>query len=259
MFDIGVTQGDIATLTENGVFLYEGLANKRDLTVGSTITFGLLNGMERRLTVEGIYSNDDLPGNYVVSHRLHEQSGADQFDNAVYLSKESGVTESAARGAIASVTDGYPNATLRSRTEYIDSQSAFINQLVNLMYGLLGLAVIIALFSIANSMVLSVHERTRELGLLRAVGTTRPQVRMAVTLEAVLISLLGAVLGLVIGVFFGWSTSVALRKEGWRVFTIPWTSLLLITGLAVVGAVLASLRPAWRASRLDILRAIASE
>jgi putative ABC transport system permease protein len=115
------------------------------------------------------------------------------------------------------------------------------------------------LISIANSIVLSIHERTRELGLLRAVGMTRRQTRAAVSWEAVLIAMLGAVLGLVIGGIFGWSISVTLRNQGLGTFVLPVTSLIVITVLAVVGAVLASLRPAWRAARLDILRAISSE
>ena len=120
------------------------------------------------------------------------------------------------------VSDAYANANLQSRSEYIDDQAAQLDQIVNLMYGLLGLAVVIALFSIANSMALSIHERTRELGLLRAVGMTRRQTRTAVRWESVLIALLGTGLGVLIGIFFGWSISVTIRGGGLATFTIPF-------------------------------------
>jgi putative ABC transport system permease protein len=127
------------------------------------------------------------------------------------------------------------------------------------MYGLLVLAIIIALFSIANSMALSTYERIHELGLLRAVGMTRRQVRAAVRWEAVLVALLGTGLGIIIGVFFGWSISVTIRDAGLGTFTLPVTPLVVIVALAVIGGVVAALRPAHRAARLDVLRAIATE
>jgi putative ABC transport system permease protein len=200
-----------------------------------------------------------MAGPLVVSHALHEQSGLDQFDFSVYIAKAPGVSDTAAETAIARVSGAYPNATLESRSEYIDSQAAQLDQIVNLMYGLLALAVVIALFSIANSMALSVHERTRELGLLRAVGMTRRQTRTLVRWESVLVAILGTGLGLVIGTFFGWSISVTIRDGGLSTFTIPWTSLLLIVVLAIAGGVLATIRPARRAARLDVLHAIAAD
>jgi putative ABC transport system permease protein len=259
VFDLGMVTGSIGALTSDGVLLHDGEAARRHLAVGDTTTLGFLNGMTKQLTVEGTYRKGDMAGNYVITQALHEQTGADQFDFSVFIAKRPGVSDAQAKAAIATVSVAYPNATLRSRNEYIDSQAALVNQFVNLMYGLLGLAVVIALISIANSMVLSIHERTRELGLLRAVGMTRGQIRAAVSWEAVLIALLGASLGLVIGGVFGWSISVTVRKQGLGAFVLPFTSLIVITVLAVVGAVLASLRPARRAARLDILRAISSE
>jgi putative ABC transport system permease protein len=127
------------------------------------------------------------------------------------------------------------------------------------MYGLLALAVLISLINIANSMALSIHERTRELGLLRAVGMTRRQTRRSVRWEAVIIALLGTALGIVIGVFFGWSISVTIRNAGLGAFTLPVTPLIVIAVIAVAGAVIAAIRPAWRAARLDVLRAVANE
>lgn len=196
---------------------------------------------------------------FVVSHALHERSGVDQFDFAVYVAKAPGVSDAAAETAIARVSDAYANAELQSRSEYIDARAAQLDQLVNLMYRLLGLAVVIALLGIANRMALSIYERTREIGLLRAVGMTRGQTRRSVGWESVLISALGAGLGVVIGVFFGWAISVTIRGAGLGVATVPAVALAVVVVLAVLGGVVAAVRPAWRAAHVDVLRAIASE
>jgi putative ABC transport system permease protein len=259
VFDIGMIEGSIAALTPDGVLLDDDEAAGRRLGVGDTLQLTFLNGTTSDLTVEGIYTEDELAGPLVISHALNEQSGSDQLDFSVYVATARGVSDAAARAAIARISDGYPNAELQSRAEYIDSQAASLDQLINLMYGLLGLAVIIALFSIANSVALSIHERTHELGLLRAVGMTRPQTRSAVRWEAVLVALLGTGLGIMIGVFFGWSISVAIGGEGLGTFSMPVIPIVVIALLAVLGGVLASLRPAMRAARLDVLRAIATE
>jgi putative ABC transport system permease protein len=259
LFDIGMVSGSIEGLTAQGVMLDDDEADARGLEVGDRLVFGFLNGTSASLTIEGIYTDEELAGSFLVSHALHEQSGGDQFDFSVYLTAAPGYPDDAVEAALAAVTDGYANARLESRSEYVDSQAAQLDQLVNLMYGLLGLAVIIALFSIANTMALSIHERTHELGLLRAVGMTRRQTRVAVRWEAILIALFGTGLGVTIGVFFGWSISVAIRDEGLGTFALPIPSLLVIVALAVVGGVVAAARPARRAARLDVLRAISTE
>ena len=259
VFDVGMIEGSIEGLTPDGVFLDDDEADARHIGVGDPLDFTFVNGTTHTLTVEGIYTEQDLAGPFVISHALHERSGADQFDVSVYIAKADGVSAAEAEAAVGRVSAAYPNATVRTRSEYVDDQAAQIDQLVNLVYGLLGLAVLIALFSIANSMGLSIYERTRELGLLRAVGMTRHQLRTTVRWESVLVSLLGAGLGALVGIFFGWSISVAIRGSGLSTFTVPVVSLAVIVVLAVLGGVIAATRPASRAARLDILRAIATE
>jgi putative ABC transport system permease protein len=259
LFDIGMLSGSVEGLTTDGILVDDDEAADRGLAVGDHLQFGFLDGSTHDLTVQGIYTEQDLAGPFVISQALHEQTGVDQFDFSVYVAKAKGVSESAAKAAIAAVSDAYPNADLESRSEYIDAQAAQIDPLVNLMYALLALAVIIALVNIANSMALSIHERTRELGLLRAVGMSRHQTRASVAWEAVVVALLGTGLGVVIGVFFGWAISVTIRDEGFDTFTLPWQPIVLIALAAVLGGVLAAARPARRAARLDVLRAIATE
>jgi putative ABC transport system permease protein len=227
--------------------------------MGDTLTLTFLDGVQRTLTVRGIYTNEELAGPLVISHALHEQTKVDQFDVSIFIAKADGVSTTAARDAVASVSDRYPNGTLETRSEYIASQAAQIDPIVNLMYGLLGLAVVIALLSIANSMALSIHERAHELGLLRAVGMTRPQMRRSVGFESFVIATIGTVLGVVIGVFFGWSVSVVIRGAGLGDFALPLATIVVVAVIAIVGGLLAAAKPAWHAARLDVLRAIATQ
>src|SRR5690606_37137921 len=133
-----------------------------------------------------------------------------------------------------------------------------IDMMLNLIYGLLALAVVIALIGIANTLALSVHERTRELGLLRAVGMTRRQLRTAIRWESVLISLLGTALGFGLGLGGAWGITKALADDGVTTFVVPEQQLAVIVGLAVLAGVAAALGPARRAARLNILDAIAT-
>jgi putative ABC transport system permease protein len=259
MFDLDMVSGSIATLTRDGILLDVDAAASRQVDTGDTITWSFLNGTTRDLIVEGTYRNDDMAGQYVVSHALHEITGADQFDISVYAKAADGADPYSVEAALESVAGAYSNADVMSRDEYTEAQAAQYDVIINLMYALLVLAAIIALVNIGNSLVLSIHERTHELGLLRAVGTTRHQTASSVRWEAVLIAVLGTLMGLVIGTFFGWSISVVGRGLEADAFALPIVPLLVIGLIAVVGALVASLRPCWRAAHLDVLRAIASE
>jgi len=148
---------------------------------------------------------------------------------------------------------------VQSKAEYTDAQGAQFDMIVNLMYALLALAAVIALVNIANSLVLSIHERTHELGLLRAVGTTRHQTASSIRWEAVLIAVSGTLVGLLMGAFFGWSVSVVGRGFELGAFAMPVVPLIVIALIAIGGALVAAIRPAWRAAHLDVLQAIASE
>lgn len=258
VFDLDFVDGSAAALTDTGILVDDDEAADRGLRMGDTLTFAFLDGGPRALTVEGIYREDDLAGPFVVSHALHESTGVDQFDIAVYLVRADGISGESARAAIEGVAGDYPNAKVQSRAEYIDDQASEVDQIVNLMYGLLSLAILIALLSIGNSISLSIHERTRELGLLRAVGTTRHQTAATVRGEAGIVALFGTAVGVLVGVCFGWGIAVTLRDDGLGAAAIPVPALVLIATVSVAGGILASLRPAWRAAHLDVLRAIAS-
>ena len=142
---------------------------------------------------------------------------------------------------------------MHTKAEFVDSQSAFVGQILNLLYVLLALSVIVSLFGMVNTLVLSVFERTRELGMLRAVGMTRRQVRRLVRHESVITALIGAGLGLPLGVLLGWAVTHSLDRYGVE-FALPVGSLVAFTLVAVAAGILAAVLPARRAARLDVLR-----
>jgi putative ABC transport system permease protein len=179
------------------------------------------------------------------------------FDANVYVLTRGGPT-AANRASIEKVMKRFPNGELQDRDEFKASQSAQINQFLNLVYALLLFAIFIALFGIANTLGLSIIERRHELGLLRAVGMTRRQLRSSVRWESVIIALLGTLLGLVIGVVFAWAMVKALADQGIDKFSVAPAQLLLIVILAALFGVLAAAFPARRAARLDVLASIRS-
>jgi putative ABC transport system permease protein len=167
-----------------------------------------------------------------------------------------GVSMSAARHAMVRVVANYPTAKLMTEAQFRGSVANMINKLLNLVYVLLAMALVIAFFGIANTLALSVYERTREFGLLRAVGMSRSQVRSTVRWESVLIALLGTTLGAAIGVGFSWALVKASDAQGIRQLVVPMTQLVTIAVFAAVAAVIAATLPARRAAKLNVLDAI---
>ncbi|MGB8860184.1 MAG: FtsX-like permease family protein [Ilumatobacteraceae bacterium] len=259
LFDMQFVSGAVTALDDQGLLVSRDQAGTSHLAMGDTVKIEFLNGTSRTLKVEGIYAKDEMAGAFTISKSLYATSGGDQFDFSVFLIADRGASMSAVESAVRSVVDAYPMSKLETRHGYIESQAAQIDTFVNLVYGLLALAVVVAVFGIANTLSLSVYERTRELGLLRAVGATRAQVRSMVRWESVVTALLGAVQGVVVGTLLGWAVVLALRDQGFGEFIVPYFTLAVVLIVAVVCGVVAATRPASRASRLDVLASIHSE
>jgi len=153
---------------------------------------------------------------------------------------------------------GFPTAEVLNQQELKESREKQVDQLVNLVFALLLLAIVISLFGIANTLALSIHERTRELGMLRAIGMSRRQVRTMVRYEAVITALIGAILGMVLGVIFAFLIAQPLKDEGFTI-SYPIGSLVILLILAALAGVLAAIPPARRASRLDVLESLQYE
>jgi putative ABC transport system permease protein len=209
--------------------------------------------------VQAVYSRQQVAGGNYVLPLAAAANFPQALDIEVFVKLAPGVTTAAARPAVDRVLAAYPNATLMDQAQFKAQQAQQVNQLLNLVYGLLGLAVLIALIGIANTLALSVYERTRELGLLRAVGMTRHQLRVMVRWEALVISLFGAIEGLVLGVLVGWAIVTSMHSQGVTSLVIPVTQLIVITIIAGLAGVVAAIAPSRRAARLDVLQAVTTE
>jgi putative ABC transport system permease protein len=165
----------------------------------------------------------------------------------------------AARPVLQQIADAVPGAELQDVDEYQRAQTSQVDQFLLVVYVLLALALVIATVGVVNTLLLSVTERTRELGLLRAVGMTRRQMRSGIRWESLIIAFVGTITGLVLGLILGGALVRSLKDDGITIFEIPWRPLLVILEITILGAIGAATYPAWRASRLDILAAIATE
>jgi len=261
IFDFGIVAGSPDDLDANGIAVYQERADRDGLSIGDPVPVQFAETGDQELRVAMIFDDNDLiqGTKYLIGRAAYEANFADQFDLQVFVIKNPDVTTEQARAAIDGVTEGYGNAEVQDIEEFKQAQTDQINQFVAVIYVLLMLAVVIALFGIGNTLALSIIERTRELGLLRAVGMTRRQLRTTVRWEAILTSVFGTLLGLGIGLFFGWAIVEALKDEGLKTFVIPVGQLVIIVLIAAMAGVVAAVLPARRAAKLNILNAIAED
>jgi putative ABC transport system permease protein len=259
LFDMGVTQGDLATMTPTGIGVSTQVASSQHLHLGSTVTVTYPTTGTKNYTVQVIYTVRDLGGDYILPLAAGQANFPSSLDIAIFVKLAPGVTANAARPAIDRVLAAYPNATLQDQAQYAASYTKSVDTLLNLVYGLLALSVLIALIGIANTLALSIYERTRELGLLRAVGATRGQLRSMVRAEALVISAFGALEGLVLGALFGWAIVAAMRSSGVTQLVFPVPQLLVVAVVAALAGLLAAIAPSSRAAKLNILQAVTTE
>jgi putative ABC transport system permease protein len=226
------------------------------LGVGSRVVLGKLPVGERAFRVGGVYEDTPLVFDFVTAARNLTAAGFADSDNflIVFTSPRAGDLLPTLQQKV----EKLPVVTVQDEQQFADQQRAPIDQLVLMVDALLGLALVIAVLGIVNTLALSIIERTREIGLLRAIGLGRGQLRLMVTLESVVMAVLGAVLGVALGVCFGIAMMYAVRDQGLNVIAIPWSQLVVFLGLAVVIGVLAAVLPARRAARLDVLTAISA-
>ena len=254
--DIPFVEGDFTSLTPEGILVSKDKADRDNLLVGDVYDAQLLDGTPLRLTIQGIYDSN-LFGNFIVDRTVFDGSPVPIFDLAVFIKTADGVTEANTK-AIQAVVDTYPSVKLQSREEYIDAQSGQIDGFLNFIYALLGMSIFIAIIGIVITLMLAVYERRRELGLLRAVGTTRWQVSTAVLWESMITAVVGVIAGTALGVSLGWIIVKALEDQGLTVFSLPVLTIAIAVGGSLVFAALAAAYPARRASKADILEAIAT-
>lgn len=258
LVDLDVEAGSIEALADNGILVHRDPAADLGLSVGDTVMATFPATGSRQLRVAGIYGDASVMGNWIIDMATYDANTTERLDFLVFARIQEGTNPVQARRAIESVTDAFPQTTLRSQKEYLDNQEAQLDQFLVVVNALLGLAIIIAVLGIVNTLALSVLERTRELGLLRAVGMTRRQLRRMVRWEAVLISVFGGLMGTAIGVLFGVVLTTALPESLVGAVAIPSGQLVVLVVIAGLFGLVAGSIPARRAARLDILTAVAT-
>lgn len=257
--DLGSVDGTLGRLGDSGIAVSRDEADKRGWTTGSAAEITFADGERERFTVRAVYEQADLAGDYMITRQAWAPHRTQDSDTLVGVAFKDGVSLADGKAAVEKATAGFGNPDVQDRDEYADSAARGVDLMLSTVYALLALAVLIALLGIANTLTLAVHERTRELGLLRAVGQTRPQLRAMVRWESVLVAAFGTVGGLGLGAFLGWALVRASDSAGTSAFAIPPTPLAVVLVAGLLAGALAGLRPARRAARLDVLRAIGVE
>ena len=253
------TTGNLEPLPITGVAVSEDEAKGESLALGDKVTITGDDNRHASFEVTAITKNAVLLGNYAISKEALAKLVAKPTDVLIAVKTKPGASDAAARREIDKVLKPYPTVKLQDRDQFTSGVVKQISQILNVIYALLAVSVLIALIGIANTLSLSIHERTRELGLLRAMGMTRAQLRSAVRWEAAIVALVGTAVGLLLGVGLSWILVKALVTEGITEFSVPVSGMVTVVLSGAALGVLAAVRPAWKAARLNVLEAIATE
>jgi len=260
-FDLGKVQGSLRALGTDGIAITRAEADKQGLKTGDKAQLAFTDGEKETFTVRAVYGRSELAGEYVITRAAWAPHRTQDSDTLLAVSFKDGVSTDTGKAAVEKAAAPYGSPEVQTRDEYAQSSAGGIDMMLTLVYALLALAVLIALLGIANTLTLAIHERTRELGLLRAVGQTRSQLRAMVRWESVLVAAFGTVGGLALGAFLGWVLVKASdgASDSVFAFAMPPLQLAVVALVGLAAGALAGLRPARRAARLDVLRAIATE
>jgi putative ABC transport system permease protein len=257
LIELSVLDGAISS--GPGLLVNEQPARDLGIAAGDTLPVVFQETGEVELPILAVYDDSSIVGNWVIDKGTYRDNFTDQNDFWVVAKTSPGFGEDEARLAIEEATADYPQLQIEDVEEFVASQEAQVDQLLAVITVFLLLAILIAVIGIVNTLALSVFERTRELGLLRAVGMLTKQVRRMIRVEAVIVAVFGALLGVVLGTAFGVVLSAAIPDDIISIIDVPVVPLVVIVVAAALFGVLAALYPAWRAGRLNVLDAISSE
>ena len=246
-------------LENRGVLVRESVAERHGWLVGDEVPMTFARTGTQPMRLADTFTSTAVRSDYVISLAAYKSNFKQQLSLEVDVLLKPGITAEAGRRAVEEALVDFPNVEARDRSQVLAAQEKQVDKLLLPVTALLALSVVIALLGIVNTLALSIHERTRELGLLRAVGMGRGQLRSMVRSEAVIIASLGAILGVVVAVFFGWALVGAMRDMGVSELVVPVRQLLGLVAAATVAGLLAGVLPARRAARLPVLDAIAGE
>src|ERR1044072_8358929 len=236
-FDVDPVEGSFADLAADAIAVHEDKAKEKGLHLGDRVPVVFKDTGPQQLRIALIYREKQPAGDWSLGTAAYDANFADHFDYQVFVKKSAGTTPAATLAALKKLSTSYPGTKVFAQAGYKADQTRVVDQLLGLIYALLALAILIALLGIGNTLALSILERTRELGVMRAVGMTRSQLRSAIRWESVLIALQGRVPGLGFGVFLGGALVRARRDEGLVAFSLPITSLAVVVVLAALAGV----------------------
>jgi putative ABC transport system permease protein len=260
VFDVGVSSGSLDGFTDGDVAISERYAEGNDLGVGSTVPMTWVDGTTTMHAVTAVYHDRMTFGDVIVSAGALADHVAQDNVTVVLVDVADGADVDAAKADVGQVAARFGAPAPQDRDEYLDTVGEEIDQMLFFVYAMLGVAVLIALMGIANTLSLSIHDRRRELGLLRAVGQGRSQLRSSVRWESMIVALFGTIGGIGLGSVLGWGLVRALEaQEGFGTFALPVAPLAVVLGLAALAGVVAAVRPARRAAKSDILAAITAD
>jgi putative ABC transport system permease protein len=254
----GGTDAAAARLSGNGALVEEQFAKSHEVSVGDVFTIQTSTGPRVRLQAQGVYRDPLVLPGVVVAQPAFERASAATDPLAVLITSADGADAAAVKRDVSRALAAFPVAKVQTTDEYRDASAAQLDQFVYLLYALLALILVISLFGIANSLFLSIHERTREFGMLRAIGATRTQVRRIVRYESVITAAIGGLLGTGIGLLFAFLITTALSDLGLG-FSVPVGQLAGFLVLAVLVGVVAAVVPARRGASIDVLEAMHHE
>ncbi|MET7396192.1 FtsX-like permease family protein [Dactylosporangium sp. NPDC005572] len=258
MFKLTAASGELRWTGPNQAVIDVDSAKDRNLKLGDTVDMQFTRGDVHKVTIVGVYNKSDVAGGMLVSGDVVQDFRTPQ-PSWGYVRAAAGASVADIQREVDRLLADNPEVSVANRAEFVAAQSAQFDQLLTMIQVLLALAILIAVLGIVNTLALSVLERTRELGLLRAIGMRRAQTMRMVTVEAVVISVFGALLGLGVGTGLGAAVVRALRDEGFSRLAFPWTQMATYLVLAALVGVIAAVLPSIRAARVNVLQAIAHD
>src|SRR5581483_3676726 len=260
VMDIDIRRGNFDAFVPGTMLVSDRVAKDKGWQIGQRIKLTFPRTGDQMMEIVGVYHDAAMFSNgYIITLDDFGANAADDLDSLVLAKRAKGVTDAAARAAVAPILAQYPSVELQDQAQYKEQVAGQIDKALVFVVILLLLAVFIALIGIVNTLALSIFERTRELGLLRAVGMARRQLKRMIRWESVIITILGAVLGLAVGAFFGWAAVSSMGSIGVDRLSFPIVRLILFVVVAGLAGVVAAIFPARRAAKLDVLQAIAHE
>ncbi|MEU9375577.1 FtsX-like permease family protein [Streptomyces sp. NPDC048255] len=260
MLNIEVTSGSLDSLGKGELAVAEKTATKQNLGVGSTLQVQYDDGQKATLKVGAVYKDmEGMLSPYVIDNKILSEHSEEQYIPKVYVNVDGGASK-AGQQKVVDALGKNPAISVATQQDMRNEMGGLINTMLNIMYGLLGMALVISVLGVVNTLAMSVFERTQEIGMLRAIGLDRSRVKNMIRLEAVVISLFGAVLGVAIGVFLAWAVGSTLAKSMPNYeLVLPYDRIGIFLLLAAVVGVLAAMWPARSAARLNMLTAIKTE